>query len=99
MLFFSLGVLAVDVPYWDDYGAIVRYMGMPLAERMEHLFDFHNEHRILIPRLVFEVFDLYPGRFPFFASIIMQSAKNSLKNCKTGGGPLIPCAFLLRRRP
>ena len=32
-LFLFLGALAVNVPYWDDYGAIVRYMGWPFPER------------------------------------------------------------------
>ena len=54
LLFLAIVALAVNVPYWDDYGAIVRYLGWPFGERMQHLFDFHNEHRIVTVRLFLE---------------------------------------------
>ncbi len=44
--------LTVNVPYWDDYGAFIKYFSEPWPERWEHLFDFHNEHRIVTTRLI-----------------------------------------------
>ena len=44
--------LTVNVPYWDDYGAFIRYFSEPWPDRWSHLFDFHNEHRIVTTRLI-----------------------------------------------
>ena len=75
MLFLALGALAVNVPYWDDYGAIVRYMGWPFGERMQHLFDFHNEHRIVTVRLFLEVMVALTGKVNFKACMLWGSAQ------------------------
>lgn len=75
LLFLALGELAVNVPYWDDYGAIVRYMGWPFAERMQHLFDFHNEHRIVTVRLFLEAMVAITGKVNFKACMIFGSAQ------------------------
>ena len=75
MLFLALGILAVNVPYWDDYGAIVRYMGWPFAERMQHLFDFHNEHRIVTVRLFLEAMVALTGKVNFKACMIFGTAQ------------------------
>ena len=40
--------LTVNVPYWDDYSALLQY----LVKWPKRLFDFHNEHRIVFTRLV-----------------------------------------------
>ncbi|MBP5321836.1 MAG: hypothetical protein J6334_12710 [Kiritimatiellae bacterium] len=48
--------LTVNVPYWDDFDAILAYLIRPtLGERFAHLADFHNEHRILTARLILEL--------------------------------------------
>ena len=44
--------LTVNVPYWDDYAAFVKYFAEPWPDRWSHLFDLHNEHRIVATRLV-----------------------------------------------
>ena len=40
--------LTVNVPYWDDYSALLQY----LVKCPKGLFDFHNEHRIVFTRLI-----------------------------------------------
>ena len=44
--------LTVNVPYWDDYSAFIKYLAEPWPDRCAHLFDFHNEHRIVTTRLI-----------------------------------------------
>ena len=75
LLFLALGALAVNVPYWDDYGAIVRYLGWPLGERMQHLFDFHNEHRIVTVRLFLEAMVAVTGKVNFKVCMLGGSAQ------------------------
>lgn len=75
LLFVALGVLAVNVPYWDDYGAIVRYMGWPFADRLQHLFDFHNEHRIVTVRLFLEAMVALSGKVNFKACMMFGTAQ------------------------
>jgi len=75
LLFAALAFLAVDVPYWDDYDAIVRYMGWPFHERMRHLFDFHNEHRIVTVRLFLEAMAATTGKIDFKACMFFGSAQ------------------------
>ena len=74
-LFLALGALAVNVPYWDDYGAIVRYLGWPFGERMHHLFDFHNEHRIVTVRLFLEAMVALTGKVNFKVCMLWGSAQ------------------------
>ena len=75
LFFLALGALAVNVPYWDDYGAIVRYLGWPFGERMQHLFDFHNEHRIVTVRLFLEAMVALTGKVNFKACMLWGSAQ------------------------
>ena len=75
LLFLALGALAVNVPYWDDYGAIVRYLGWPFGERMQHLFDFHNEHRIVTVRLFLEAMVALTGKVNFKVCMLWGSAQ------------------------
>lgn len=65
MLIGIIALLTVNVPYWDDYGAIIGYFAHPLPERLLHLADFNNEHRILTARLTFETIYQVLGRFDF----------------------------------
>ena len=75
LFFLALGALAVNVPYWDDYGAIVRYLGWPFGERMQHLFDFHNEHRIVTVRLFLEAMVALTGKVNFKGCMLWGSAQ------------------------
>ena len=75
LFFLALGALAVNVPYWDDYGAIVRYLGLPFGERMQHLFDFHNEHRIVTVRLFLEAMVALTGTVNFKGCMLWGSAQ------------------------
>lgn len=70
-LFFAcVALYAWNAPWWDDFYTTLKYLGGNFPERLLHIADFHNEHRLIIPRLVFEVFDLYPGFFPFLACTV-----------------------------
>ncbi len=64
---FAVATLAVDVPYWDDYDALLGYLSRPA--RLAHLFDLHNEHRIVTVRAVAEALLRVCGRFDFRAMI------------------------------
>lgn len=71
ILFFAcVFVYAWDAPWWDDFRTTLMYLGWDFPERVLHIADFHNEHRLIFPRLVFEAFDLYPGSFPFLACTV-----------------------------
>ena len=69
---FWLGVAlyAPNAPWWDDFDSTLSYLAGDFPSRLVHIADFHNEHRLVIPRLVFEFFDLFPGRFPFLACTV-----------------------------
>lgn len=60
LLFFS-----VDAPFSDDYDAILAYLVKPFPERLLHLADFHNEHRIATARIAFESVYWIFGRINF----------------------------------
>lgn len=63
LFIYAVGTLSVNVPYWDDYDAILGYLCSPC--RMFRLFEFHNEHRIMTVRLVGELVYGLLGRFDF----------------------------------
>ena len=60
LLFFT-----VDAPFSDDYDAILTYLVRPFPDRLLHLADFHNEHRIATARIVFEIIYSTLGRIDF----------------------------------
>lgn len=69
--------LTVNVPYWDDYAAFIKYFAEPWPDRWTHLFDFHNEHRIVTTRLIADVLlALSGGVFNFRA---MMAVGNSIQ--------------------
>jgi len=70
LFWISVWLYGPNAPWWDEFDAILNYLAYPMPERILHIGDFHNEHRFYIPRLVFEVFNLFPGRFPFKACMI-----------------------------
>ena len=51
----GLASMSANVPFGDDYDAILNYLNHPWPERLAHLADFHNEHRIVATRLVSEL--------------------------------------------
>ena len=59
--------LAADVPLGDDYDAILAYLNHPWPERLWHLADFHNEHRIIPTRIVAEIVYRVLGHIDFRA--------------------------------
>ena len=63
----GLGLLsfAANVPIGDDYDAILGFLNYPWPERLVHLADFHNEHRIIPTRLVSEFVYLVLGQVDF----------------------------------
>ncbi len=62
--------LTVNVPYWDDYSAFIQYFSEPWPARWAHLFDFHNEHRIVTTRLIADAIVTFSGgSFNFKAMI------------------------------
>ena len=71
MLIGVLLFLTVNVPYWDDFDAILAYLIRPFGERMAHLADFHNEHRILTGRIVFEMIYALTGKINFRTCMVI----------------------------
>ena len=70
LLFGSWLFFTVNVPYWDDYEALLRYLTEPWPNRWSHLLDFHNEHRIVTTRLIADALvALNAGTFNFRAMI------------------------------
>ena len=53
--------LTVNVPYWDDYAAFIKYFAEPWPDRWTHLFDLHNEHRIVTTRLIADSLAAFNG--------------------------------------
>lgn len=70
MFFACVAMFAWNAPWWDDFRTTLMYLGDSFPERLCHIADFHNEHRLVVPRLIFEVFDLLPGAFPFLACTV-----------------------------
>lgn len=69
--------LTVNVPYWDDYAAFIKYFSEPWPGRWRHLLDLHNEHRIVTTRLIADVLvALNGGVFNFRA---MMAVGNSIQ--------------------
>ncbi|MBR1589333.1 MAG: hypothetical protein IJ658_13550 [Kiritimatiellae bacterium] len=62
-----LSFFSVDAPLSDDYDAVLAYLVKPFPERLLHLADFHNEHRIATARIVFESVYWIFGRINFRA--------------------------------
>lgn len=44
--------LAVNIPFQDDYDAILSYINLSGAERLDLLFAQHNEHRIVFTKII-----------------------------------------------
>jgi len=51
-------ILSPDIPYWDDYDAVLNFLiefksKTTSYEKLTLIFSQHNEHRIVIPRVIF----------------------------------------------
>ena len=57
--------LTVNIPWEDDYDAILKYLVFPAGERWRHLLDLHNEHRIATTRLIVEAVTAICGQCNF----------------------------------
>ena len=75
LLFLAIGLITADVPFWDDYDAIMRYVCLPTIKRMKHLFDLHNQHRIVMVRLFLEGMVAFGGKVNFKACMFCGTAQ------------------------
>ena len=57
--------LTSNIPWEDDYDAILKYLVLPPGDRWRHLLDLHNEHRIATTRLIVEAIAAICGQFNF----------------------------------
>ena len=65
LLFYSILSIPSNIPFWDDYNAIIQYVILPFPRRMQHLFSLHNQHRIVTVRLFLESMMFICGRVSF----------------------------------
>ena len=63
--------LTVNIPWEDDYDAILKYLVFPPGERWRHLLDLHNEHRIATTRMIVEAIAAICGQFNFRACMLV----------------------------
>ena len=75
LLFSAIGLVADNVPFWDDYDAIIRYVCHPIVKRMRHLLDLHNQHRIVTVRLFLEGMVLLCGSIDFKICMLCGTAQ------------------------
>lgn len=68
---FAVLTLSANVPYWDDYDAILEYLNDPPQIRITNLFAFHNEHIIMFVRLVAELIFALNGQVSFIWMILI----------------------------
>ncbi len=72
---------AINIPFWDDYDVVLRYLidlynASNFNELLEVLFQSHNEHRIVVQRIIVFLDHFFYGevsfeRFLFYAYIVM----------------------------
>ena len=63
--------LTSNIPWEDDYDAILKYLVFPPCERWRHLLDLHNEHRIATTRLIVEAVAAICGQVNFRACMLI----------------------------
>ena len=60
ILFHSVYKNSFNIPYWDDYDAILNFLNkwvdLSPMERLKSLFEQHNEHRIVSARILFVLY-------------------------------------------
>jgi hypothetical protein len=50
-----VGHYSVNIPVWDDYDTILKFLNLPDATRLQTLVAQHNEHRLVWTRVAAEV--------------------------------------------
>lgn len=63
--FYTISVFAVDIPFMDDFNIFMGYLNLPDSIRYHTLFNQHNEHRLVIPRLIAEGYYQLTGKINF----------------------------------
>ena len=49
-------LVSVNIPDWDDFDAILKHIVLPASDRLTDLFAPHNEHRIVLTKLIADAF-------------------------------------------
>ena len=62
--------IARDIPFWDDFEAAFKFLCLSTPDKLRHLLDFHNEHRIAIPRMIYWAITAIKGHIDFRTAII-----------------------------
>lgn len=71
----------VSIPFWDEWDVFprmiaIRDAGYPIADTFNFLWEQHNEHRIVIPKLIYfadMIWFGYQGYFPLACIFLFQS--------------------------
>ena len=73
--FYTISVFALNIPFMDDFDIFIGYLNLPDSVRYHTLFNQHNEHRLVIPRLIAEGYCQLTGKINFVSlSYIGNSA-------------------------
>ena len=62
--------IARDIPFWDDFEAAFKFLCLNTPDKLRHLLDFHNEHRIAIPRMIYWAITAIHGQIDFRTAIM-----------------------------
>lgn len=75
LYFIVLDRYALDYPVADDYNAIIQFLcefrNASVGQKVSLLFSQHNEHRILLSRIIYVVYDWLPGLINMRAIIMV----------------------------
>jgi hypothetical protein len=75
LFYLSIFTFAVNVPYWDDYDAILNFtnnfFGSSLKDKVTLLFSQHNEHRIVFTRIITSASCYLTGKINFKFLIVV----------------------------
>lgn len=56
IFYLSISFFAINIPYWDDYDAILnfvnKFLDVGLQDKISLIFSQHNEHRIAFTRVI-----------------------------------------------
>ena len=74
-LFYSILSIPANLPFWDDYNAIIQYVILSFPDRMQRLFSLHNQHRIVTVRLFLECMMAICGKVSFKMCMLVGSAQ------------------------
>lgn len=75
LYFIVLDRYALNYPVADDYNAIIQFLcefrNASVGQKFSLLFSQHNEHRILLSRIIYVVYDWLPGLINMRAIILV----------------------------